>query len=182
MKLGANLVFSMLLFSVATYPLWAQAQTETEGQQSCRKFVQAFYDWYVPKAVGGHAGRSSDSALKYKRSAFSPELARSLTEDSNAQSKTSEIVGLDFDPFLGGQDTCEPYSLKSVKRAGNKCWVEVYGSSCEKRPQPDVVPELELKDGRWFFVNFHYPGLGKDSDLLTTLKDLRKERKDGQAK
>ncbi len=182
MKISATLVFWSLLFSVNTSALRAQAQTGAESQQSCRKFVQAFYDWYVPIAVQAHAGRSSDSALKHKRSAFSSELSRRLEEDSNAQNKADEIVGLDFDPFLGGQDTCEPYSLKRVTSRGNNCRVEVYGSSCQKQAKPDVVSELVFKDGRWFFVNFRYPNLGKDADLLSILKKLRTDRKKGPAK
>jgi len=182
MNLCVTVVFSGLLFSVASCPLRAQVQKETEGQQSCRKFVQAFYDWYAPMAAGDHAGRSSDRALKDKRAAFSSELARGLEEDSKAQSNANEIVGLDFDPFLGGQDTCEPYSLKRVIRTGSKCWVEVYGNSCEKRPKPDVVAELELKDGMWSFVNFRYPNLGKDTNLLNILKQLSAARKKSKAK
>ena len=183
MKSCANLVFAVVLFSVASYPVRAQVQTETEGQQSCRKFVQAFYDWYAPKAAADHAEPSPDSALRDKPTAFSSELSRGLKEDSDAQRKVpDDIVGLDFDPFLGAQDICAPYSLKRITRTGSKCWVEVYGSSCQKQAKPDVVPELEFKDGHWFFVNFHYPAFGKDSDLLTILKDLRKERNKGQAK
>src|SRR5258708_2574471 len=182
MKTSAILVFWSLLFFAAACPLLAQAQKKADSQESCRKFVQTLYDWYGAKAVHAHAGRSSDSALKYKRSAFSSELTRSLTEDSNAQKKADEIVGLDFDPFLGGQDTCEPYSLKKVTITGSKCQVEVFGSSCEKQAKADVVPELELTGGRWLFVNFSYPNLGEHTDLLSTLKQLRNDRLAGKAK
>jgi hypothetical protein len=183
MSISKTLVFWSLLFSVATCcSLRAQTQSTSGGQKACRKVVQEFYDWYVPKAVQDHAGRPSDIVLEYDRSGFSAELFRKLKEDSEAQAKADDLVGLDSDPFLGGQDTCEPYSLRKVTRTGTRCWVEVHGSSCAKNAKPDVVPELALKSGHWIFVNFHYPQLGKHTDLLSMLSKLSRDRQRPAAK
>jgi CRISPR/Cas system CMR-associated protein Cmr5 small subunit len=57
--------------------------------------------------------------------------------------------------------------------------VDVYCvRSGKKSPEPQVVPELILKDGRWLFVDFHR---GKkehsgDGSLLSALKEARESR------
>ncbi|HWX55478.1 MAG TPA: hypothetical protein VN176_12875 [Verrucomicrobiae bacterium] len=180
MRITTTLVFSsVLLFTASGGSLLGQTPSASDREQSCRKFVQTFYDWYVSQE-----GRPSDIVRRYKPFAFSAELSRRLREDAEFKDKdkTGDLVGLDFDPFVGGQDTCEPYSYRKVTLTGSKCWVEVYGSACEKRTGPDVVPELVLMKGRWVFVNFHYPRNGKNGNLLRDLKSLRKDRKAQPAK
>jgi hypothetical protein len=145
-----------------------------ESHDSCREFVESFYHWYIPKAFDAQ-GDSWNRALKRRRSSFSRELYRNLSEDFEAQAKASgELVGLDFDPFLGGQDLRDKYVFSSAKRDGSMCQVEIHGvSSGKKENDPDVIPELILSDGKWIFVNFHY----RHSNLLGVLKNLREMRK-----
>lgn len=176
------LVCGLLLSAGTSGALQGQTQKQPDEQQSCRKAAQKFYDWYVPKVLQNKADRAPDTILKYDRSAFSARLFRGLAEDSAAQAKSEDLVGLDFDPFLGGQDTCQPYSLGKVTLTGNICLVEVRGSSCGKNAKPDVVPELSLTNGHWVFINFYYPQLGKRENLLSTLVRLRKERRGLPAK
>ncbi len=53
--------------------------------------------------------------------------------------------------------------MRKVARKGATFLADVYGiwpyAAGPRRTKPDVAPELSFKDGRWFFVNFHY---GKD--------------------
>jgi hypothetical protein len=152
--------------------------------ESCRKFVQEFYDWYVPKAAAfpdkrdKSLPRSSDLALKRRRSSFSVALYRSLLENSRAQDKAAELVGLDYDPFLNSQDPGDPpgdpYRASEVTERSGKCFVKLYRTvSGKKEGKPNVIPELIYRRDRWVFVNFHFPEGG---NLLGILEELRKER------
>jgi hypothetical protein len=161
-------------------PLQAQVKNPRDIQKSCRDFVQGFYDWYVPKVLKEGSVRASDLALKYKGNSFDSHLSRQLREDSEAQTKvTGEIVGLDFDPFLNSQDPDERYVAGKVTLNGGRYWVEVYavrpGMKSEK---PVVMPELARKDGRWLFVNFHYPNSERPEteNLLRVLQNFREGR------
>jgi hypothetical protein len=144
---------------------------------SAREFVQAFYDWYVP-TVRKERGMSGDKlVLKYKRSLFSPELLRALKIDSDAQARSPhKLVGLDFDPFISAQEYADGCVAEKVMQKGDRYFVEVHDIwSGSKSADPDVVAELALKDGHWFFVNFHYGNSAPS--LLSVLKSLRERRR-----
>ena len=164
----------MLLLALP-YSLQAQTKGSQEVSESLRRFVQEFYNWYVPRALSDNAGPAWELALKHKRSVFGSQLAKALREDSAAQAKSpGEIVGLDFDPFLNSQDPAERYEVERITQECASYWADIYGVwSGKKREKPDVVAELLQKNGRWFFVNFHYP---EDRDLLTVLRLLRESR------
>jgi hypothetical protein len=142
-------------------------------EQSCRHFVQEFYDWYLPMAQADNQGPAWNLALKYGGDAFSPELSARIQEDSDAQSKADEIVGLDFDPFLNSQDPSEQFLVESITRKGDTCSAEVRGIQAGQREET-VLPEIMFKDGRWIFVDFHYDN---NSSLLEILKQLREDRR-----
>lgn len=170
------------LFFLATSCALAQdsGSFSPDMQKSCRDSVQAFYDWYVPKALKNSEMPASDLALRYKAALFSPDLLRALREDSQAQAKAKgEIVGLDFDPFLNAQDPSEHYVLRDVSVKDGRCSVEVYSvTSGKKSAKTAVIPELMFKSGQWVFMNFHY-GKSKraeDENLLSILKTLRADR------
>jgi hypothetical protein len=158
----------------------SSATTQGESKpdtELARKFVQEFYDWYVPIAVNGHSGRASDLALQSRHSAFDSSLAGQLKEDSSAQAKVQgDIVGLDFDPFVAAQDPCERYEVVNVRSKAQSYLVDVRGvGGCEKHSEPDLTAEVVFNNGAWLFTNFHYPG-PLASDLLTILKKLRADR------
>lgn len=150
-------------------------------RKSLHEFVQNFYDWYVPKALSDHAFPAWDFALKYRKRAFSPELFRALKEDSDAQAKATDLVGLDFDPFLNSQDPCEHYEAGGSNQVGNEYRIRIYPScSGQKSNVPTVIAELVRNDRQWVFVNFLYPDQMKQypdsADLLSNLKILRDDR------
>ena len=165
-----------LLFSSLPYLLGAQTKDSQQGPQSLRDFVQGFYSWYVPHALSDSAGSAWEFAIKEKSSAFSPQLVQALRRDSAAQAKTtSEIVGLDFDPFLAAQDPCENYEVGRITQRVESYLVDIYGvCSGKKHEKPDVIAELQHKNGHWLFVNFHYP---QDRNLLAVLKSLQENRR-----
>lgn len=177
-------MFAVFWLLLAAFPCVLQAQPKSthEITKPVRVFVQTFYDWYVPISLRNNSVPASDFALKYKSSDFSPELLRALQEDSNARAKvTGEVVGLDFDPFLNGQDPCQRYDVGEIAHRGASYWVDVYGiCSGRKSQKPDVTAELVYKNGHWLFVNFHYNGIAKQypqsADLVSILKLLRKDR------
>lgn len=174
----AVLVFLLMPFS----PAQGNSTRPQNLEQSCRSFLQKFYDWYVPTALDAIASKESpfDLALKDRSSAFSSELVHALKADSDAQAKAAgEIVGIDFDPFLSNQDPCERYVVGNIARREDSYWAEVYGICAgKKHAKPDVVPELKFKDGEWIFLNFHYRKnkLSEDVNLLSILKRLREDR------
>ena len=55
-------------------------------------------------------GRTADIAVQRKAGLFNPDLVRALKIDSEAQSRAKgELVGIDFDPFVGSQDPADRY-------------------------------------------------------------------------
>ena len=78
--------WALFFFLLTPFSLAQETKTSPQDlERSCRNFVQRFYDWYVPKALGEIESKepASDLALKYKSSAFSSELARALGELGN---------------------------------------------------------------------------------------------------
>ena len=148
----------------------------TSEDVSVKKFVQAFYDWYTPRALKGD---SEMLTLKVKGNAFSPDLKRALMEDRKAQEKVKdEVVGLDFDPFLNSQDVANTYTAKKVEHKGQKWLASVYGhyKGQKEDPTPSVIAQVEKGKSGWRFTNFIYPDPKKPTNLLQVLSDLKKER------
>jgi hypothetical protein len=182
--LRTTFVSGLLIFLISTsgsthVALYAQ-RTRIDDPTSCRNLAQGFYDWYVPYIHRDDPGVTRLVAIRERPNLFSPELVRLIKDDAGAQAKSDEIVGLDFDPFIFGQDSDDTYMVDDVKRQGNRCLVSVYGIIDEKkREKPSVVPELMLKGNQWIFVNFHYPNPTRpiDENLLSILKALRVYRR-----
>lgn len=155
----------------------AQGPPPQEARKSCGEFVQRFYDWYVPffdKFEG--PGRVSDFAVTHRKSIFNADLVKALLEDSAAQDKAKEIVGLDFDPFLNAQDVDGRYVVGNVKIEAERCWAELHSmEGGGRKAKPTVVPELARNGSQWVFVNFHYPEF--HSDLMSILKSLKASRR-----
>jgi hypothetical protein len=154
----------------------AQANPPASIGDSCRMFVQGFYDWYAPIAVRKHANPAWELAVTTRPGDFSPELRRAITKDSKAQRKSKDIVGLDFDPFLNSQDPSQKFAVESVAVRANHCRATVYGIS-EGQKRERVAPVADRVGGRWRFANFSYlhPKTGT-YDLLNLLKQMAADR------
>lgn len=170
---------SCAAFAIASSTVVAQPSAGTD-QDSCRRFAQAFYDWYGPLTLKRLKGPASDIALQQKPDAFAPELLRALKTDSEAQARASgDIVGLDFDPFVGGQDPADRYEARRVTLQGDTCSVEIWpvwrrGTST-KSAKPDAVAQLIRARASWRFTNFVYPDV--NANLKDVLSQLAQERK-----
>ena len=161
---------------VVLLPAAAQVSTPTQDVQSCRQFARQFYDWYVPYTQKRLSGPASDVAIKRKPEVFRPSLLQALKQDSEAQARAKDqIVGIDFDPFVGGQDPYAHYSIRQVTLKTGKCFAEVWHVAVQDTAdKPDAIAELAEQEGHWRFVNFHYPDV--NADLVSALSLLRKER------
>jgi hypothetical protein len=154
-----------------------QGQTTDKAAEdlSCRHFVQDFYAWYVPSLQQMDA---PERAVQNKPELFMATLLQSLKDDFTAQAKSKEIDGMDFDPFVGGQDFGNQYDTGQTTLTGNRCSVEVWHSSSSglaPSTKPDVVAELVRDQAGWRFSNFRYPDL--KTDLIRVLASLAEARR-----
>jgi len=93
-------------------------------------------------------------------------------------------VGLDFDPILACQDCDIGSNVEKTTIKDGRCWAEVHGGRDKSgNSELRVIPELALKDGKWEFVNFHYPNPERPEfeNLLSLLENLREFRARAQA-
>ncbi|MDB4900718.1 MAG: hypothetical protein JWN53_2526, partial [Gemmatimonadetes bacterium] len=135
------------------------------------------YDWYAPLAQRSDSTVASEIARKEKASMFDTYLLGELTMDAEAEAKAEvgQTVGIDFDPFLSGQDPCEHYETGKAIRRNGSYLVDILGVCAGHRiKKPLVVAELKPEDHSWVFVNFHYPRL--HGNLLSVLRSLREQR------
>lgn len=169
MRMSIARAFGSLIVLTVLCSLGAEGQVTDRVDRSSREFLESFYQWYVSR-INSPKGDWT-IALKYKRSAFSPQLFELLKEDSDAQARCCDLVGPDWDPVLYTQEPAERYVVGKIIQKGQTYLAEIYavrhGEGAEK---PDFTAEFAEKDGHWFFVNFHYPDGG---DLLTVLKSPR---------
>ena len=166
----------IIILSVLALFAWSAAGAAPPAADSPGKFVQDFYNWYVPLAKHSHKEASSDVALKKRSADFSAELKKALQEDSAAAAKSpGEIVGIDWDPFLNSQETIDRCEIGKTTEKNGTFRVEVYdflGGKKDKKPQ--IIAEVKSENGHWVFVNFWNPDKG---NLLDELRQLAKDRK-----
>jgi hypothetical protein len=157
-----------------------QDKAQSDIDQSCRKFVETSYVGFVVRASLHSPVRALEWVLGYEPRIFTSGLFLELRQDSEAQRKVGgDIVGLDFDPFLACQDCPWRYVVEKTAIKDDRCWAEVHGIWEEKETAgPNVTAELQRKDGRWVFANFHYPNPERPEfeNLLSLLKSLREYR------
>jgi hypothetical protein len=105
-----------------------------------------------------------------------PPFLTALKSDFEAQEAAStEITGLDFDPFLNTQDPCEHYEAGMVSKRHERFYADIHSVCAGQRSAGAVlVAELQRSGGNLLFANFFYTKEG--SDLLTILRRLRESR------
>ena len=164
----------------------ANAQSSEDNKESARVFVQKFYDWYnalYSNQLEKKDTLSTDMVAIHQRSEyFDIVLRKALINDYRAQSKTiDDIVGLDWDPFLIGQEIRDGwYRTGNVKQIGDKFFVDIRniekGKSKNTAQHGELlgVAEVVKLNGHWVFTNFIYPTA--HDDLLGVLKKLCRDR------
>lgn len=169
---------SLALLLAATLLVSAQGQSTrlTSAQvASARTFVQKFYNNYLP--LSNHPGVRPPwiTAIKTSPKSFDPTLTKLLMDDARASAKSkNEIVGLDFDPFLNSQDPAQTYIASTVNAGSGTFYVQLDARYAGMKPERGVVTAvLKPSTSGWVFINFLY---GKESSLISVLKQLKKER------
>ena len=174
-SLLAVLLLPTFIHAQATKATKIPPKTSDELREECKKFVQDFYEWYLPKAtadVNKQGSTGEALALKKRPDDFSRALKYALMQDSGAASKSTEVVGLDGDPFLNCQDCPKKVKYGDPKLTGYKCQVPLYFMQDNvPEEQAHVIAEAMYTQKRWVFTNF-LDAEGGD-DLLTTLKKLK---------
>ena len=134
----------------------------TADEQSCKAFVQSFYDWYwnrfaaQAESPGFNIGEIPDvwTVLQHRPSVLSPKLRRLLANEEKKMRATHEIGNLDFDPFLNSQDPRGKYVVARTVVTNNRCEATI--------PQGHIVVEAEKNGSGWQFSNFHYSFYSED--------------------
>jgi hypothetical protein len=117
---------SFILGALVVTCIAAQIPSAPQNSSSCRQFANEFYAWYVPLTQKTGNGRPWDLALHRKAEMSSPALFQALNLDSEAAARAKgEIVGIDFDPFVGSQDPYDHYEARHVTWVGNRCSVDI---------------------------------------------------------
>ncbi|MGB0066231.1 MAG: hypothetical protein WBP85_17450, partial [Terracidiphilus sp.] len=177
MKAAHHVLFVLVLVASLSAPKLLLCQNLTSAELSCHRFVQDFYDWYVPIGIADKERLMAE--LLPRKSSFDQRLWQMLAADDEAQSHSDEIVGLDFDPILNSQDPSPKFIVKSVSVKDGRCNAFVVGIN-EGVEEEHVIPELALFNGHWIFMNFRYEswvsGKLRRSDLVQALKDLANDR------
>jgi hypothetical protein len=142
--------------------------------RSAAEFTQAFYDWYRGRNL------PMDSVTGERPELLEPTLLQALKADFAAQAGNSEdIVGLDWDPFIGSQDPCDPYTVAGATRSGDTVNVPVRGQCPDAAPRsgPDVIAQLRRSATGWVFVDFRHAD--DKGGLRQDLAELKAERDSG---
>ena len=173
----------ILVIAAMSRPAVAQERSRADEVRSCRQFAQEFYRWYVPFTQANLKYPASDVAIKRKPTLFESGLLRALKADAAAQNQAAgEIVGIDFDPFVGSQDPADHYEIRKTSVRGDTCLVEVWRDSPKEKPwrpdKPDVIAEISRQSGHWHFKNFRYPEV--NGDLISELAWWRNARRQHQ--
>ncbi|MBF0493170.1 MAG: DUF3828 domain-containing protein [Deltaproteobacteria bacterium] len=170
--------YYFLILSLLLFPLHSFALDTHEALQ----FVKDFYQIYHFPSKNP---LPYQTVFNKKKNVLAPELRKALEEDMQAQSKVSgEIVGLDFDPFLNGQDPAENYQAGQVKLKGRTFWVEMFEvRNGKKSSKPSFWVETEMQNGSWRISNFHYvTDIPENENLFSILEVLKKDRQKSKSK
>lgn len=173
LKKFSFLILTLFLISLPSIALDSHEQL---------RFVKEFYQIYH---FPSQNTPNYETVFNKNKNLLSDELRTALEEDLNAQRKvTGENVGLDFDPFLNGQDPAENYKLGQIRLKDKSAWVEMFEvRERKKASKPSFWVETRLQNSKWVISNFHYPNEGSEnSNLHSILKSLKDERQKTKSK
>jgi hypothetical protein len=166
--------------------------------QSCKKFVQDFYDWYTTpvneiQRDHGKTRLSESYAFRVKPQLFASVLTKKHQEVVDLEASMKESLWIGFDPFENSMDPAAKYVVVSASIADGKCNALIEGiegktPTIKKMParatEYVLTAELEPSNGSWAFANFHY---GQDQylfqeNLLSSYQQLIEDAKLPKAK
>lgn len=160
--MSRRLALLLLMCITCSFRLAAQSRARQDNEL-CRQFTQTFYNWYVSKVFESFDHKDADAlleALDYKPQPFSRELVQGIRTVRGEEKKSHEAI-LDFDPILNTQDPAEHYVVRNVTERNGHFFADIYGVWNKPVPdlgkEPQVVAEMTHIQGRWIFINFHYP-------------------------
>ncbi len=161
-----------------------QARPLSKEEQSCKEFVQEFYDWYVSSEIADECKQANkmhyentDTLSTCKRASefhpvkamslkqvLSPKLKRLLDNDYAAQAKSDDgIVGMDGDPFLNGNGgVIYNYDVDSVQVKEGKCYAIVNETGINGNYEEEgkiydrITVDLANANGKWIIDNLQY--------------------------
>jgi hypothetical protein len=141
------------------------APAPSPDEQSCRAFVQNFYDFYWNRFAeranhldfDRHQLPKIETVLNRKPPVLSPELTQLLADNEKKKLATHERGNLDFDPFWGNENAQGMYVVGRLLVTGDRCKASI--------PQGDEIVELQKSGPSWLFVNFYYCFAAYDSTL-----------------
>jgi hypothetical protein len=138
-----------------------------------RSFVQHFYDWYAPVVHKRSDAPAWFRVLTLRDSVLTTELISAIRADSLAkeQAPPGELFGLNFDPFIAGQDPCARYEVSEIQQKGSNYGVTVHPVCNSKYKKSDFVAEVTKQGSSWRFANFFFEG----TDLRKLLCQYAKE-------
>ena len=146
--------------ALAATTSFASAQADTRSERdSVRRAVQAYYNWYTPRAAKARGVDMVMRAATHGPLAFDPELVKWLRIDSTARARTKdEVNGLDGDPYFNAQDPCDRYTVQWVRPQGSGFLVDILGhGGCAVHTHPDVIVVVGRTGGRWIVREFLDP-------------------------
>ena len=155
----------------------AQPATERSIPEEPRVFVQRFLATYV-RWLNRDIGRLERMRGLRSGSPFVDlRLLEELEADFAAQAsdRSGSIVGIDWEPFVGGQDPCERYEVGSIRVKESARLVDVH-PACNARRSDEASATLELHqvNHTWRIVDVWYSA---DGSLSEHLRRLQAERR-----
>lgn len=146
--------------SAGAAPGQQNARPLSADEQSCKAFVQKFYDWYWNQPPGKADSprydwgdvKTVDGVLGLNPPVLSQGLIRLIRKDEAASKAAGgEVVNLGFDPFLNSNGPVGKYTVKNASVVDGFCRATIEGGHGIHE-----VAELKKTSSVWIFVNFYY--------------------------
>lgn len=146
----------LALVAILAAPNLLRSQNSASDEQSCRAFVQKFYDWYWNQFADKADNPSFDEhqlhgyheVVRLHPPVLSLELIRLFKRDERLSKAAHGIANLDFDPFLNSQDPEGKYLVISATAVNGQCQAHI--------ERGHLAAELKKFGSTWIFTNFHY--------------------------
>jgi hypothetical protein len=168
-----RVIYLAMLFPILLLTLCGvQAQNGDSESDSCRKFVQEFYDWYLKTPEANRDGMVVDK----HGDLFDPELL-ALLKTNQAYEPPELELAFDASYFTPRQENADSYIAGPPIRRGSTYRIPVYGiREGIKLSEPELWAEVQRTKGGWQFVNFHDVIDGKPFNLVRELQQLQVDR------